>query len=247
MFTRWCQENFFRYMMQHFAIDLLSEYKHEPLHDTATVVNPAWRQWERQRNSLENKLRYRRARFAQWTLHTIPASEPKTYRKREEDKARLLEEIQQLEASLEEVKAARAQSPRHIPWKDLPQEDRFLKPMLGRKRLMDAVRMIAYRAETAMCSLLSNPTLDTTAARRLLQDLFVTEADLRPEPTEGILHVEVHRSSRPAADRALSLLFDKLNEMQFKFPGTELELRYRLLGDDSGAPHQNGVKRTSPR
>jgi hypothetical protein len=52
MFTRWCQENFFRYMMQHFAIDLLSEYKHEPLHDTATVVNPAWRQWERQRNSL---------------------------------------------------------------------------------------------------------------------------------------------------------------------------------------------------
>ena len=25
MFSRWCQENFFRYMMEHFAIDLLSE------------------------------------------------------------------------------------------------------------------------------------------------------------------------------------------------------------------------------
>jgi hypothetical protein len=23
LFSRWCQENFFRYMMQHFAIDLL--------------------------------------------------------------------------------------------------------------------------------------------------------------------------------------------------------------------------------
>jgi Transposase protein len=27
MFARWCQGNFFNYMMQHFAIDLLSEYK----------------------------------------------------------------------------------------------------------------------------------------------------------------------------------------------------------------------------
>ncbi|WP_320042529.1 putative transposase [uncultured Desulfobacter sp.] len=26
MFSRWCQENFFRYMMEHFAIDLLQEY-----------------------------------------------------------------------------------------------------------------------------------------------------------------------------------------------------------------------------
>ncbi len=247
MFTRWCQENFFRYMMQHFAIDLLSEYKNEPLHDTTTVVNPVWRQWERQRNSLENKLRYRRARFTEWTLHTIPVSEPKKYRKREAKKAQLLEEIQQLEANLEQVKAARKQAPKHIEWKDLAEQDRFLKPLLGRKRLMDAVRMIAYRAETAMCALLSAPTIDTTAARRLLQDLFVTEADLRPDPTARILHVEIHRGSRPAVDHALVPLLDKLNEMQFKFPGTELQLRYRLIGDDSAAPDENGVNETSRR
>ena len=247
MFTRWCQENFFRYMMQHFAIDLLSQYKFEPLHDTTMVVNPAWRQWERQRNSLENKLRYRRARFAQWSLHTIPASEPKKYRKREEQKAQLLEEIQQLEAQLEKVKAARKETPKHILWKDLPEEQRFSQPVLGRKRLLDAVRMIAYRAETAMCALLSGPTMDTAAARRVLQDLFVTEADLRPDPTAGILHVEVHRGSRPAVDRVLSALFGKLNEMQFKFPGTQLELRYRLLGEDSLAPDENGVTGSSQR
>ena len=247
MFTRWCQENFFRYMMQHFAIDLLSDYKKEPLHDTATVVNPLWRQWERKRNSLENKLRYRQARFTQWSLHTIPASKPKRYRKHEEKKARLLEEIQQLEAELVQVKATRQQTPKHIPWKDLPEQDRFDQPCLGRKRLMDAVRMIAYRAETAMCSLLDDSTLDTATARRLLQDLFVTEADLLPEPESQLLHVQIHRSSRPAVDRALSRLFDQLNQMQFKFPGTQLELRYRLLGEDPAPPPQNGVNDTSQR
>jgi hypothetical protein len=238
LFSRWCQENFFRYMMQHFAIDLLNEYKTKPLHATQRVVNPLWRQWERQRNSLQSKLRYRRARFAEWTLHTIAASEPEKYKKREKQKALLLEEIQNLEADLERVTFERKQTPNHILWKDLPEKDKFSQPALGRKRLMDAVRMIAYRAETAMCSLLTSTTLDTSAARRVLQDLFVTEADLRPDPASGILHVEVHRGSRPVVDRILSELFSKLNEMEFKFPGTELQLHYQLLGEDSALPDE---------
>ena len=41
LFTRWCQENFLRYMMQHFALDLLTEHDTAPLPDTERVVNPA--------------------------------------------------------------------------------------------------------------------------------------------------------------------------------------------------------------
>ena len=93
---------------------------------------------------------------------------------------------------------------------------------------MDAVRMIAYRAETALCGLLRSPTIDTTAARRLLQDLFVTEADIRPDTASGQLHIEVHRGSRPAVDRALETLLSQLNDMDTTFPGTDLTMRYPL-------------------
>ncbi len=202
------------------------------------MVNPIGRQWAHKRGSLESKLRYRHARFAEWTLHTIAASEPEKYKKREKQKALLLEEIQKLEADLEQVTLERKQTPNHILWKDLPEKDKFSQPVLGRKRLMDAVRMIAYRAETAMYALLTSSTLDTPAVRRVLQDLFVTEADLRPDPAPGILHVEVHRGSRPAVDRILSELFSKLNEMEFKFPGTELQLHYQLLGEDAALPDE---------
>ncbi|NOQ46322.1 MAG: hypothetical protein GQ559_06575 [Desulfobulbaceae bacterium] len=67
MFSRWCQENFFRYMMQHFAIDLLQEYGTEAFSGTEQVVNPAWREMDRQRNSLNNKLRYRNAKFGAYS------------------------------------------------------------------------------------------------------------------------------------------------------------------------------------
>ena len=152
LFSRWCQENYFRYAMQHFAIDLLGEYKTGPLHDTTRVINPAWRELERTRNALENKLRTRRARFAA-NDHHPPAADAKNHVRREQQQAVLLEEILAREAELADIKERKKQTPHHINWAELPEEERFNQPLLGRKRLMDAVRMIAYRAETALCGL----------------------------------------------------------------------------------------------
>ena len=40
MFERWTQENFFRYMRQHFALDALVTYAVEPADPERTVPNP---------------------------------------------------------------------------------------------------------------------------------------------------------------------------------------------------------------
>ena len=70
LFSRWSQENFFRYMMQHFAIDLLNEYGTEEIPETKRpVVNPQWRELDRQKRSVKSKLTHRQARFAALTLH----------------------------------------------------------------------------------------------------------------------------------------------------------------------------------
>jgi hypothetical protein len=59
MFSRWCQENFFGYMMRHFAIDLLAEYGVDDLPTDEKVINPTWRDLTKQKHSLVSKLRYR--------------------------------------------------------------------------------------------------------------------------------------------------------------------------------------------
>src|SRR5450756_1697775 len=43
LFARWSQENFFRYMREHFGLDRLIEYGTELIPDAISVVNPAWR------------------------------------------------------------------------------------------------------------------------------------------------------------------------------------------------------------
>ena len=86
---------------------------------------------------------------------------------------------------------------------------------------MDTVRMIAYRAETVMMGLVTGFGLSPSAARRLLQDLFVTEADILPDTENNRLTVRVHNASRPAADRALEQLLEHLNCRSIQLPGTQ--------------------------
>ena len=228
MFSRWCQENFFRYMMQHFAIDLLQEYGTDAFPDTEQVVNPAWRELDRSRNSLQNKLRYRRARFAELSMHPESEDDQARYDKWLRKEAALLEEIQHYEHQLNDEKAKLKETPKHITWAQLEEKDKFHRLLPGRKRLMDTVRMIAYRAETAMAGLLVGPTVDLAAARSLLQDLFVTEADILPDPENKVLHVRIHGASRPAANRSIAQLLAQLNEAQVLYPGTDMRLVYEL-------------------
>jgi hypothetical protein len=230
MFSRWSQENFFNYMMKHFDIDVVLEYGTTEFPDTEKVVNPDWRQVNRSRNSLQNKLRYHRARFTEMTMHPQTEENPNKYDKWVKKKAKLLEDIENLEQQLQQVKGELKDTSKHISWGELEAKDRFLRLLPGRKRLMDTIRMIAYRAETAMVGLITGPNVDSPAARRLLQDLFVTEADILPDQENKELTIRVHNASRPAANRALLQLFEHLNQAEVLFPGTDMRLVYQIGG-----------------
>jgi len=239
MFTRWCQENFFRYMMQHFDIDQIIEYGIEPFPDTATVVNPAWRELNRQRNALENKLRYRRAGFAEITMHPETEDHPEKYAKWLRKKSDLFEEVEHYEHQLKGLKANLKETQKHIILAQLDEKDKINRLLPGRKRLMDTIHMIAYRSETAMAGLLIGTDVDLSVARQLLQDLFVTEADILPDYETNRLHVRIHSASRPAANRALMKLLAYLNQAELVYPGTNLRLIYKLVGANN---EQNGVQ-----
>jgi len=117
---------------------------------------------------------------------------------------------------------------KHITWEKLEKKDKFNRLLPGRKQLMDAIRMIAYRAETTMSTLMTGPTVDTAEARQLLIDLYTTEADILPDKNKNTLLVRVHGASRPAANRSLKELFAQLNESEILYPGTDMRIKYEL-------------------
>ena len=60
------------------------------------------------------------------------------------------------------------------------------------------MKMIAYRAETAMASIVREVLARKDDARSLLRDLFRSEADLVPDMEQQVLRVQVHSDVEPA-------------------------------------------------
>jgi predicted nucleic acid-binding Zn-ribbon protein len=234
LFSRWSQENFFRYMMQHYAIDLLSEYRTEKLPGTnRPVVNPVWRGLDKRIRSLRGKLQRHQVEFAALTLHP-PTNEKKTSKKKDaptwqQRKSQLVESIEQLEHELAELKKQRAETPHHLEWDALPSDDKFERLAPSRKRLMDTVKLVSYRAETALVNIVREELARDDDARSLVRDLFRTEANLLVCRESKELRVEVHSMSNARSNRAIAHLFSTLNELELPFPGTNLKLIYALL------------------
>lgn len=226
MFSRWSQENFFRYMREHYALDRLVDRGLEDLDATTRVVNPAYRRLDgvvRKQVALLNR---QRVRFGALTLEgALEGSQLAEYEGR---KAGLLEELQQQEAEVDALKAQRKQVPRHIPVSELPEEDRFQRLRVAGKHLVDTIKMIAYRAETTLVQIAREQMSRTDDGRQLVASLFQTAADLHPSDSSGTLTVRLHHSANRAHDEIIRHLCAELNATATDFPGTNLRLVYEL-------------------
>ena len=228
LFSRWSQENFFRYAMQHYAIDLLSEYGTDGYPEPKRpVVNPAHRELTTRRRSLQSRLTRQRAEYAALTMH--PEADEKKVSKWEKDKAKLVETIEHLEHELSEVKQLQSETPTHLPWDELPEESKFKQLAPSRKRLLDTVKMIAYRAETALVGIVRETLRRADDARSLVQELFRQDADLLPDEEKQQLEVRIHPLPNPRWNDAIEHLLQHLNTAAMTCPGTNLTLVYSLI------------------
>ena len=227
MFARWVQENFFKYMLEHYAFDSLMGYGTRELSGLEKVVNPFWRAANYKVNSVRSKYRYRLARFAAMELH--PEENDKKQVKQIKDKANLLEEINLFEKELDDLKAERATFSKHVKLQDLPEELQFKKLESSRKLFTDTIKMIDYRAETAMCGILKTKLDREDDARALVRELFRKTANLIPDYNKKILKVELHSFNSKRHNKAIKELLDNLNSTETIYPGTDMKLLYSII------------------
>jgi hypothetical protein len=226
MFARWSQENFYKYMRQHYNLDRLAEYGTEPVPDPIQVVNPAWRKLDSQIRAKTETRRRQLALFGALDLQSsLAAPEVARYQQK---KAQLQDEIENLNREIDELKKQRKETPHHIPVKDLPESDRFSRLLTERKHFIDTVKLIAYRAETSMASLLRDKLSREEDTRALLRQIYETEVDLIPDLQSNTLAVRLHHLTQAAHDEAVRHLCTELNATQTIFPGTELKLVFQL-------------------
>jgi len=228
MFTRWVQENFFKYMIYHYNIDKLIEYGTVPVSGLERIINPAWRKLDSKVRSLNSKINANSTKFAKIELH--PEGDPELLKLQIKTKAEIIEEIDRHQKELETVRLKRKAIDKHIYFEDLPEKDKFEKLKPNAKMFIDTIKLLAYRAETAMTSLIKEFLNRNDDARPIIRDILTSEADLIPMKKERKLVVQIHRMASPKIDRAVEQFMEELNKAEILYPGTEIKLVYKLAG-----------------
>ena len=227
MFARWSQENFFGYMRQHYNLDRLADYSTEEISATTMVVNPQYRELDGEVRKFVGKLNRKRKEFGAIVLSE--PIEPRRVEAYQQKKAELQEEIASLEETVADQKACRKATPKHVAMADLPNDDRFARLGTLGKYFIDTIKMIAYRAETAMVGTVREKMSRRDDARSLLRAIYETETDIVPDEAAGNLTVRLHQLANRSSGETLRYLCDELNATQTCFPGTKLHLTYELV------------------
>ena len=224
MFSRWQQENYFRYMRQEFALDHLPTTKVEPADPERTVPSPVVRQKNRELAAAKARLQAAECAYGQ-KVYDNPEQKRRTVRGFKVTHSELGRKIQESRETCEQLKTEIKQLPARVPVREVLDGKPVVQLERDRKIITDTLKMVAYRAETQLANLVG-PLLPFKAdeARKFMRQVFELPADILPDHEQDRLVVRLHSMANPRSNRALQSLCDVLNDLKVCFPGTPLQL-----------------------
>ena len=213
MFSRWRQENFFRYGRQRFGLDALDSYETEPDDPNRLVKNPARRDADK------------KVREAKESIEKAEAEEGRSATEGYSTEAEVLDAFARARAELKAREDNKAAIPTKLPLGQVRPE--AVRVDVERKRIHDAVRMATYNAESGLARLIApHYARAEDEARSLLREIYASAGDLEVVGNE--LHVRITPLSAPRRTRALAGLCANLTETETIYPGTDLRLVYSV-------------------
>ena len=239
MFSRWAQENFFRYMRQEYDIDRIIQYGVDELDKTVMVVNREYSNITYKLKKLRERKARRQAKLYALVEENIEGEMEQTG-KNIEKQLYFRREIESLEAEEKEILAQRAQHPYKISIGEMPEHARYNKLKTESKHLQNIIKIICYRAETAIANLLAAHYRKThNEIRALVKSIIFAKTDLYPDYSKNILTVRLNNLATPRDNMAVSEICQTLNDYEAVFPGTELKLVFKTTTIDPATDQES--------
>lgn len=224
MFSRWNQENFFRYMRHEYDLDHLLTYQTETADGDRLVPCPLYKEKQSKIAQMQAELTKLQKDYGRRALNNKESERPSMRGFNIANpgcKKSILLLQQRIEKAKREIKMM---SPK-VALKTVLKPHEIVRLEKERKYLSDAVKMTCYRAETSLLNLLSPffPRANEEG-RAFLKGLFELPADILPDEASGKMIIKFHSMANPRSNRALKDLCDIMNSEACHFPQTTLQL-----------------------
>ncbi|MCK5539072.1 MAG: hypothetical protein KAI79_19780 [Bacteroidales bacterium] len=228
MFSRWTQENFFKYLRSDYALDHIAHYLVNEIDSEFEVVNPPHRKLTNILKKLRERIVRKEAKLYTLIKQNIDAGidQTQTYLNKQ---AKLEDELQILKIQENEYITERKKYPYKITIKEMVEKERYNKLDIESKLFQNILKMICYRAETSLAIALSSDyKKKVNEMRALTKSLIKTKANIKPDYVNKTLTIEIFSLSNPRDNLAVRNICEILNETQTIFPTTNLMLKYKI-------------------
>jgi len=216
MFGRWKQENWFKYMNEEFALDVLVDYATEPDDPDRLVVNPAWRTLYHEAKSARAILQKAEAAYGRADLSNASSAL----------RRRCLAEVEQARERYERLGKRRRDTARKVRLGEVSDGDP-VKLKYERKLLTDTIKIGAYDVETQLVDMLGGAfRRNDSEGRAVVRDIFQASGDLTLSP--GQIHIHLDQLSAPRYTEAMMSLCDQINALDMTLPETGFHLRFHV-------------------
>lgn len=230
MFSRWTQENFFKYLMADFDFDRMIQYGTEPVDQKRTIPSPEYKALCYQIKKSKEKKSRLEARVYKQMENQGQAIEIDHLAKIILKSKDLIENINEYNEEIKGLLAKRKLKPSRISIAEMPQEQRYNKLKTESKKLKNAIIMLVYRAESALYNTMSEfYKSNEKEGRVILKEIFTSDADMIPDYENKKLIIKIHSMSTPRANQAVKELCSFLNQTETCFPLTDLMLVYQTV------------------
>lgn len=223
MFRRWRQENFFKYLLEEYALDALVDYTVESEDPERSVPNPDRRKAEKKLAKARAKLRKLEALYGGAAMSNRERSR-RTIRGFKIAHGKLGREIRELQKKVAALAARRSRLPKRVAVKEMAGGP-IVRLSRERKHLTNCIKMVAYQAESDLLALLGpHYKRVDDEGRTLVTSALQSQADIEVDEKE--LRVTLAPLSSEHRSKAIAAMCETLNQMEVCFPGTKLRLRF---------------------
>jgi hypothetical protein len=141
----------------------------------------------------------------------------------------LQEQIQQTESDIKKLTEERKNIPCKILVAQMPLQNRYVKLNKESKYLMNIIKMICYRAETALVHLLApHYGHADNEIRALVKVITLLSIDLIPDYQNNKLHIYLYPPANNKSREAIANIIDTVNRTNTIFPGTNLSMVFNI-------------------
>lgn len=230
MFSRWTQENFFKYMSENFDFDKLIEYGSEEVAQETLIPNPEYNKINYQlKKTREKKRRHQATIFTKMEAkeEDLTIEQVKDIMGKNEH---LLIKIEEYSKEIEQLLEKRKTLPKRISIAQMPKDKRYNKLKSEGKKLKNTILMIAYRAESSIYNLMNEFYKNNKKdGRMILKEIFTSDADIIPDYKNNKLTIRLHSLSNNRSNEVVQKLCEILNQTQTIYPNTNLVLNYQTV------------------